>query len=43
MLFICKYSRYTPKQYLILQISVYWLISVMLHAKNVSGKNFQKF
>ena len=42
MLFIPVYSRYTPKLYLILQLSVKWLISVMLNARNVSGKKVSK-
>ena len=35
---ISIYSRYTPKLYLILYLSVKWLISLLLNAKNVSGK-----
>ena len=42
MLFISAYSRYTPKLYLTLQLSVKWLISVILNARNVSGKKVSK-
>ena len=42
MLFISIYSRYTPKLYLTLQLSVQWLILVMLHATDVSDKNVSK-
>ena len=42
MLFISLYSRYTPKLYIILQLSVKWLILVMLNATNVSGKKVSK-
>ena len=40
MTFIFIYSRYTPKLYRILQLSVLWLHvnSVRLHVRNVSGK-----
>ena len=36
------YSRYTPKLYLIVHLSVKWLISVILNARNVSGKKVSK-
>ena len=42
MLSISVYSRYTPKVYLILQLSVKWLFSVMLNARDVSGKKVSK-
>ena len=43
MLFISTYSRYTHQLYLILQLSVKWLIPVMLNVRNVSGKKFQEW